>query len=102
MQNKLPCDPAAEEEVIAELIPEKIRHLLDGATKVETETYQEETYYTDEWLETVLVAEDIKNFVITVTFDNPYYIRTNDYWEMGFLFRSKAANDQFRLLCDCA
>lgn len=90
-------DPAAEEEVIAELIPEKIRHLLDGATKVETETYQEETYYTDEWLETVLVAEDIKNFVITVTFDNPYYIRTNDYWEMGFLFRSKAANDQFRL-----
>ena len=88
---------AADEEVILELIPEKIRYLLDGATKVETETYQEETYYTDEWLETVLVAENIKNFVLTATFDNPYYIRTNDYWEMGILFRSKAANDQLRL-----
>ena len=88
---------AADEEVILELIPEKIRYLLDGATKVETETYQEETYYTDDWLETVLVAENIKNFVLTATFDNPYYIRTNDYWEMGILFRSKAANDQLRL-----
>ena len=88
---------AADEEVILEHIPEKIRYLLDGATKVETETYQEETYYTDEWLETVLVAENIKNFVLTATFDNPYYIRTNDYWEMGILFRSKAANDQLRL-----
>jgi|GEM_PF-5678906 len=88
---------AADEEVILEFIPEKIRWYLDGATKVETETYQEETYYDDEWLEDVWVADNIKNFVLTATFDNPNLIRTNDYWEMGILFRSKAANDQLRL-----
>lgn len=88
---------AAEEQAILNLIPEEERWRLDSATKVTTNTYQEEVYVTDGWLEDVRIAENLKNFVLTATFDNPANIRTNDYWEMGILFRSKAANDQLRL-----
>ncbi len=38
--------------------------------------------------------------MLTVTFDNPIDVRVNDYWEMGILFRSKAANDQLRLFVE--
>ncbi len=87
----------AEEQAVLALLPEDVRPLVENATKVDTPTYQEEVYVHDDWLEDVWVAGDIKNFVLTATFDNPIDVRVNDYWEMGILFRSKAANDQLRL-----
>ncbi len=91
---------AAQEQSVLALLPEDVRPLVENATKVDAPTYLEEVYIHDKWLETVWVAGDIKNFVLTVTFDNPIDVRVNDYWEMGILFRSKAANDQLRLFVE--
>lgn len=87
----------AEEEV-ARLIPEAERWRLVDATKLTyVDEYYETTYVYDRWLETAWIADDLKNFILTVTFENPSDVIPGENWDLGILFRSKGGNDQFRI-----
>ncbi len=97
----VPTEPTpdyAEQAKILALIPEDEQWRLQGATKVEDVlTHQESIYRYDDWLETVWIADSLKNFVLTVTFENPEELRWGEHWDLGILFRHKGGNDQFRI-----
>jgi hypothetical protein len=88
----------AEEEEIARLIPEAERWRLEYATKLtDVNEYYETPYVYDRWLETAWIADGLKNFILTVTFENPPDVIAGEHWDLGILFRSKGGNDQFRI-----
>lgn len=93
-----PAVDYAEEARILALIPEDEQWRLTDAKKVEdVSTSQESIYRYDEWLETVWIADSLRSFVLTVTFENPEELRWGEHWDLGILFRHKGGNDQFRI-----
>lgn len=93
------ADQEAERARIAKLIPEEERWRLDTATKIDDVPQSiEETYVKNNKTEAVLLADNLKNFMLTITYQNHEAILWEENWDIGFWFRSKNDVDRYRLL----
>lgn len=88
----------AEQALINALIPNEEQWRLEYAEKLTlVPPDRTETYTFDNYLTTTDIAEDLENFILTVTFVNPPKVKVSEHWELGLIFRSSGANNQFRL-----